>query len=338
MSPHGSEMEEHSSKVQVSYLSPPQDFRGMLLEDVNTAFSKKPYWLPCKYRYDEEGSRLCEELTKTPEYYLARAEIDILREKAKELMQLIDPVEVIELGSGYSTKTRIIIEAMKYTTKCRHYTPFEISEAALREAANTLTLEYDWLEVCGLLGDYDKDLPLIPRKVTGPRLIAFFGNTIGNYASQVERVKFFSNLKAIMVKGDAVLIAMDLVKDPSILCNAYKDSMGFNKAFNLRPLAVINNELESNFILNDFAVQIRWDAKQSAVVTALEAGKEMIITSSAIPLKLKLSKGDEIIVGISHKFNRAQVSKEIASVGLEVHQWYTDTSERVAMLLATCMD
>lgn len=329
-------MEEHNSRAQVSYLSPPQDFRGMLIQDVNTAFSKKPYWLPGKYRYDEEGSQLCEELTKTPEYYLARAETEILRENAKKILELIDPAEVMELGSGFSTKTRILIEAMKHTTKCRHYTPFDISESALREAANTLIHEYDWLEVCGLLGDYDKDLSKVPRK--GPRLITFFGNTIGNYPSQVERVNFFSNLRAIMMRGDAILIGMDLVKDPSILCNAYKDSMGLNKGFNLRPLAVINNELSSNFALKDFAMHICWDAKQSAVVTKLRAEQEMNILISAIPLTLTLSKGDDVIVGISHKFKRAQISKEIASVGLEVKEWYTDTFKRCAMLLATCMD
>ena len=284
----------------------------------------------------QEGSRLCEEITKTPEYYQTRAETEILRGKAKEIMELIDPVEVIELGSGFSTKTRILIEAMKHT-KCRHYTPFEISEAALREAANTLTHEYDWLEICGLLGDYDKDLPKVPRKGSGPRLIVSFGSSIANFPSQLERATFFSNLRSIMMKGDAILLGIDLVKDPSILCNAYNDSMGLNKGFNLRPLAVINNELGSNFVLEDFAMHIRWDAKKSAVVTILEAEREMNVGFSAIPLRLTLSKGDEIIVGISHKFKRAQLSKEIASVGLEVKEWYTDTFERCAMFLATCM-
>ena len=330
-------MEEVNSRVQVINLSPPQDFREMLIRDVNATFSKKPYIIPGKYRFDEEGSRLCEELMKAPAYYQAHAETEILREKAKEVMELIEPVEVLELGSGFSTKTKILIEAMKHT-KCCRYVPFEISEVALRKAANALTHEYDWLEICGLLGDYDKDLPKVPRKGSGPRLIGAFGFSIVNYPSQLERATFFSNLRSIMMKGDAILVGIDLVKDTSILCNAYNDSMGFNKQFNLRPLAVINNELGGNFVMEDFVVHIGWDAKRSAVVATLKPEKEMNIEFSDIPLKITLCKEDEIIVGMANKFKKAQISKEIASVGFELKEWYTDTSERCAMLLATCID
>ena len=322
-------MEEPGPKATIRRLSQPQDFKASLIQDVSNGLSQRPCWFPSKYRYDEEGSRLCELINKTPQYYSTRADTEILRERAKEIMELVDPDEVVELGSGFSTKTRILIEAMQHTTKCRSYTPFDISEDALREAADALTAEYKWLAVHGQLGDYDIDLPKIERR--GRRLIVFLGSTLGNFASPAERARFLSNVAAIMVKGDALLLGVDLVKDISVMLNAYKDSTGLHRGFSLRVLDVINQELDGNFPLNDMEC---WDPEKLAMVAKLQAKQEMKVSINAIPLEAQICEGDEIIVGLSHKFTHRMITEEIVAAGLQVTAWYTDKAERYGLLVA----
>ena len=159
-------------------LSPPQDFRIKVLRDMKAGMSGRPCWFPLKYCYDAEGSQICEQISETPEHYLTRAETEILRESAKEIMQLVCPDELLELGSGSSMKTRILIEAI-HSTGCHRYAPLDISEIALCQAADALTADYDWLEVMGQLGDFDTDLPKLQRN--GRRLVAILGSSIGNY-------------------------------------------------------------------------------------------------------------------------------------------------------------
>ena len=316
-------------------LSPPQDYRIPLLRDVKAGMSGRPRWFAPKYRYDAEGSRICEQISETPEYYLTRAETEILRERAKEIMELVGPDELVELGSGSSTKTRILIEAMhSYSTGCRRYAPLDISETALRQAANALTVDYDWLEVKGQLGDFDTDLPKLQRN--GRRLVAILGSSIGNYnlVSKTERAEFLAKVGGTLEKGDALLLGVDLVKDTPLILRAYNDSMGLNKQFNVRALDVINRELDANFPLEYFQYICRWEAEKAAVVSLLQAQCRMKISIRAIPLEAEFSKGDEILVGISCKFTRTQITQELADVGLKVSAWYTDNAEQYALLVA----
>ena len=148
------------------------------------------------YHYNEEG------------YYLLHAETEILRKHVKEIMQLVSPDELVELGSGSSTKMRILIEAM-HSTGCHRYSPLDISETALQEAVDALTADYDWLEVNGQLGDFDTDLPRLQRK--GKRL-AFLSSNISNHnlVSNTDRAEFLANLESVMEKGDALLLGVGL--------------------------------------------------------------------------------------------------------------------------------
>ena len=314
-------------------LSPPQDFRTALIRDVKRGLSSHPRWFPAKYRYDEEGSQLCEKITETPEYYLTRTEIEILTKHAKEIMQLVSPDELVELGSGSSTKTRILIEAM-HSTGCRRYSPLDISETALQEAVDALTADYDWLEVNGQLGDFDTDLPRLQRK--GKRLVAFLGSNLSshNLVSNTERAEFLANLGSIMEKGDALLLGVDLIKDIPIILSAYNDSMGLNRKFKLNALHVINVNLDADFVIADFEYVTRWDSEKSAVISSLQAQRDVTVTIKAISLEVNFRKGDEIVVGVSCRFSREQITKELADVGLKVTAWYTDSAERYGLLVA----
>ena len=220
------ELNNGPAQTTIHRLSPQKDFKAALVRDVKFGLSQSPPLIPPKYRYDAEGSRICEQIADTPEYYLSRTETEILREHAIEIMQLVAPDELVELGSGFSTKTRILIEAMR-STGCNRYAPLDISESALREAADALTADYAWLEVNGQIGDFDTDLPKLNRN--GKRLIAILGTSIGNYnlASKTERERFLSQIGAIMAEGDALLLGIDLVKNITDMLQAYNDSAGF---------------------------------------------------------------------------------------------------------------
>lgn len=320
----------------IQRLSPSQDFRTALLQDVNMGLSGIPRWFRLKYLFDEKGSRLFEQITETPEYYLTRAEVEILRKNAKEIMQLVNPDELVELGSGSSTKTRILIEAM-HTTGCNRYSPLDISETALHEAVDALTADYDWLEVNGQLGDFDTDLQRLQRK--GRRLVAFLGSNISNHnlVSNTERAEFLAKLGGIMEKGDALLIGLDLIKDIPILLSAYNDSMGIVRKFIFNSLDVINSKLDANFPKTNFEYVTRWDPEKSAVIFSLQAKCEMKVSIKALPLEIDLTKGDEILVGVSCRFSREQITKELADVGLKVTAWYTDSAEYYGLLVA-CPD
>ena len=321
------------AQTTICRLSPPQDFTAVLMRDVKVGLSHQPCWLPPKYRYDAEGSRICEQMAEAPEYYVNRAETEILMERSKEIMQFVDPDELVELGSGSSITTRCLIEAMP-STGCHRYAPLDISETALHQAADALTADYDWLEINGYLGDFDTDLPKLKRN--GRRLVAIFGNSIGNYnlISKTERAEFLAKLGGTLEKGDALLLGVDLVKATPLLLSAYSDSMGLNKQFNLRTLDVVNRELDANFPLEHFQYVCRWDAEKVAILSLLQAQREMKISIRAIPLEMNFVKGDEILVGISCKFTREHISQELAAVGLKVTAWYTDSAEQYGLLIA----
>ena len=320
-------------RIRIRRLSPAKDFTACLAQDIKEGLSSRnfPLWLPPKYRYDEEGSRLFEEITHTPEYYLTRVETELLKEHADEIMAQAKPDELVELGSGSSTKTRILIEAMR-RTGCKRYAPLDISESALREAAETLTVDYDWLQVEGMIGDYDLDLPKM--EIRGHhRLIAFLGNTIGNYRSK-ERNRFIRNIGATMRTGDSLLLGLDLLREVTDHLQTYNYSKRLNDGFNFRQFAVVNKELGANFSIADFECACHWDAENKAVASLLEAQCTVEVFVKAIPLALQLDKGDKLQVGISCKFTRDQISKELSAAGLKICLWYTDSSQRFGVVLA----
>ncbi len=202
--------DEGNAPVTVSYLTEPHDHREDLLQDVRHGLTAHHKYLPSKYFYDAVGSKLFEQITELPEYYLTRAEAEIIREHADELMAELQPDELLELGSGSSTKTQMLIEAMYRSGPGRRYVPIDISEDALREAAGELRGRYTWLEIEGLVGDYVADLAKIRRR--GRRLIIFLGSTVGNYEPTM-RYSLLRSVAAALAPGDSFLLGVDLVKD-----------------------------------------------------------------------------------------------------------------------------
>jgi L-histidine N-alpha-methyltransferase len=314
-------LEAAAPRIEVCRLTTAGEFRQRLEDDVRYGLTLPRRWIPSKYRYDAEGSVLFERVIEQPEYVPRRAETAILAENSDRIMKLASPDEFIELGSGYSKKTRLLVEAMR-ATGCTRYVPVDISESAIREAAAALTADYDWLQVQGQVGDYDHDLPRIKRN--GRRLLAIFGTTLCNYTSKPECMEFVKKMKSVMQKGDSVLIGIDLLKDISAIKSAYTDEAGANAKFKIRILEILNREVGSDFNVQDFKYGTRWDPEKSAIESLLFAKRDLSVSISSLGLDLQFSKGDEILVGISCKFTKEEFIRELTDLGLDVVACYTD--------------
>lgn len=324
--------EEGDAAVTVSYLTEPHDHREDLLQDVRHGLTAHHKYLPSKYFYDAVGSKLFEQITELPEYYLTRAEAEIIGEHADELMAELQPDEMLELGSGSSTKTQMLIEAMYRSGPGRRYVPIDISEDALREAAGELCESYTWLEIEGLVGDYVADLAKIRRR--GRRLIVFLGSTVGNYEPTM-RYSLLRSVAAALAPGDSFLLGVDLVKDEPTMVAAYDDSTGVSAEFNLNILRVVNRELDGDIPLEAFEHVTHFDTELSCMAQSLRATRPVVANLRALDLAVTFNEGEEIHTEVSCKFTREQVEQDFDAVGMRVDQWLTDSKGRFALVLGS---
>jgi len=201
-----------------------------LAEDVREGLQATPKALPPKYFYDARGSELFEQITQQPEYYPTRAEQSILDEVGAEIVDRVQPEELVELGPGSARKTHALLDPMCGDGNARRYVPVDVSESAVLESASRLVEEYDALSVHGIVGDFEHDLGRIPRNGER-RLIAFLGGTIGNLDA-AERQTMLRKVRGQLGREDRLLVGTDLVKDRNRLEAAYNDSAGVTAEFN----------------------------------------------------------------------------------------------------------
>jgi L-histidine N-alpha-methyltransferase len=322
---------EGGAPVTIRRLSDPGDRHQQLVDDVIAGLTSSPKTLPSKYFYDARGSQLFEDITNLPEYYLTAAETEILRASALELVKDARPEEIIELGSGSSTKTRLLIEAMHAVGSGQRYVPIDVSEAALGDALAAMCDDYDWLEIDGLVGDFVHDLHLIRRR--GSRLAIFLGSTIGNLTPE-ERAPFFVEVETMLDHGDALLIGVDLVKDEPAMVAAYDDSAGVSAAFNKNILRVLNTELDGDLPVDDFAHVTRYNARTECMEQSLCATRDISSRLNAIDLDIHFDEGEEIHTEVSCKFTKEGLAAEFDAAGLRISEWLTDDAGRFALVLA----
>ena len=325
------ERERIRTRMTVRRLSAPHDYRVELKKDVKNGMTAQPKWFPTKYLYDKEGAALFDQFAKQPHYYLYRAETEILVERAQDIMQLVSPDELVELGSGASTKTRLFMDAMR-RVGCRRYVPLDISEPIIRRAAANLTADYDWLQVDGQVGDFESDLPKLTRN--GRRLMVFLGNTVGNFRTCTERLTFLKKLSAALTEGDALLLGIDLMKDVGDIVAGYFDPDGIGQKFIWRALDIMECELNADFHREHFASGVFWNPHLSALEIRLFAQQDTVLSVRDIQLDVAFSAGEELILGFSTKFSREGITQELGDAGLSVTGWYTDSAERYAVLVA----
>jgi L-histidine N-alpha-methyltransferase len=301
-----------------------------LRRDALVGLSAHPRSLPPKYFYDERGSELFERITHLPEYYLTRAEWRILERIAEPLFRRLHPHELVEIGSGASRKTRLLLEAMHRNGGDR-YVAFDVSEDALRGAAEALRASYPWLFVHGVVGDFDHDLPRVPR---GPRrLVAFLGSTMGNL-DRPARARFLEHVRGLLQADDRFLLGVDLVKDPAVIEAAYNDSQGVTAEFNRNVLHVLNRELDADFPVDDFEHVSVWSPEGERIETGLRAGRACTVRVAALDLELDFAAGELLATEISCKFTRASIEGSLAAAGLHLEEWHTDSRGAFALAVA----
>jgi L-histidine Nalpha-methyltransferase len=313
----------------------PADFLAdSLRADARAGLTATPKSLPPKWFYDAAGSELFEKITALPEYYPTRAEREILQAEAGQIAAASRAATLVELGSGSSEKTRLLIDALRAAGTLRRYVPVDVSEQALLAAASALFSDYPGLEVDGVVSDFDDYLdPGASGDEDGPRLVAFLGSTIGNLLPG-ERASFLARIRSGLASGDALLLGTDLVKDPAVLVAAYNDEAGVTAAFNKNVLAVLNHELGADFDLDNFEHVARWDPDQEWIEMRLRTAGRQTVRLPAIDLTVSFDDGEEMRTEISAKFRREGVAAELTAAGFRQEHWWTDRQGRFGLSLA----
>jgi L-histidine N-alpha-methyltransferase len=321
----------------------PADYRAASLRaDALAGLTATPKSLPPKWFYDAQGSALFEKITELPEYYPTRAERAILRAVAPEVAALTGATTLVELGSGSSDKTRLLLSALRDAGTLRGYVPVDVSESALAAAGDALAAEYPGLAVHAVVADFEKYLG-VPSDAGdeatgnggdgGPRLVAFLGSTIGNMVPD-ERAVFLRRVRAQLRPGDAFLLGTDLVKDPAVLVAAYDDSAGVTAAFNKNVLAVLNAELGADFDLDAFDHVARWDPEREWIEMRLRAASAQTVLVAGLGLTVEFAAGEQMRTEVSAKFREAGVRAELAAAGLSMRSWWTDEGGQFGLSLA----
>ena len=303
-------------------------------EELREALAETPRRIPSKYFYDDRGSELFEAICELPEYYPTRTERGILERRAGEIARRSGASELVELGSGAATKTRILLDAMDEAGTLEVYVPFDVSEAMVRRVARELAEDYPRLRVHGVVADFLSHLGEVPRLHEGGRRLALFlGGTIGNLTPEQSK-EFLRQVSASLDRGDFLLLGTDLVKDPAVIEAAYDDSAGVTAAFNLNALSVVNRLTGGDFDPAGFRHRAFYDTERHRIEMRLVSTREQTVTLPELDLALDFAPGDEILTEISTKFDRPRVEAMLAEAGFELIDWLTDPDELFALSLA----
>jgi L-histidine N-alpha-methyltransferase len=309
----------------------PDDVRAALERDVRAGLTAESKWLPPVWFYDEEGSRLFDEITRLPEYYPTRAEREILQGHAAAIARQARPDTLVELGSGTSEKTRILLDALVAEGSLQRFVPFDVSEQILVEAAAAIAQERPTLTVHAIAGDFHRHLGRIPQG--GRRLVAFLGGTIGNLMPD-ERARFLGQLSSTFGPDDRLLLGTDLVKSRDRLVAAYDDSQGVTAAFNRNVLKVLNNELGGDFDPQRFRHRAVWNEVDEWIEMRLQSTVDQSVYLKALDLDLHFGAGEELRTEISAKFTRERLAGDLGRGGFVSEMAWTDAAGDFLLTLA----
>jgi L-histidine N-alpha-methyltransferase len=302
-----------------------------LEEDARRGLTATPKDIPPKWFYDERGSELFDEITRLPEYYPTRAERSILDARAPDIARATDADTLVELGSGTSEKTRILLDALREAGTLQRFMPFDVSKQTLHDAAAAIEGDYPGLDVHPVVGDFDNDLDLIPRR--GRRVVAFLGGTIGNLLPS-DRSRFLADIAHGLQPGDHFLLGTDLVKDTRRLEAAYNDSRGITAEFNKNVLHVMNRELGADFDVEQFDHVAVFVPSEEWIEMRLRSRIDQRVHVEVLALDVGFAAGEEMRTEVSAKFRRAGVERELSAAGLELVRWWTDAAGDFALSLS----
>ncbi|HEX4491698.1 MAG TPA: L-histidine N(alpha)-methyltransferase [Acidimicrobiia bacterium] len=309
----------------------PIDATDALRADARRGLTSVPKELPPKWFYDHRGSLLFDQITRLPEYYPTRTERSILAAHAGDIARVAHADTLVELGSGTSEKTRLLLDALRDSGTLTRFVPFDVSETMLRDAAASVVAEYPGVDVHAVAGDFERHLDRIPRG--GRRLVVFLGGTIGNLLPDA-RARFLAEIASGLGDGDAFLLGTDLVKDPMRLVRAYDDHAGVTAEFNRNVLHVLNRELGADFDVSRFAHLARYDTEHEWIEMNLRSRVGQVVTIPALDLVVPFAAGETMRTEVSAKFRRERVERELAAAGLRLTEWWTDPAGDFALSLS----
>lgn len=309
-----------ATTLTIEVLVTDADRRKAMEEDVRNGLSATPRSIPPVWFYDELGSRLFDQITRLPEYYLTRAERSILAERSAAIAETSEADTLVEIGSGTSEKTRLLLDAMAAAGRLRHIVLLDISEEVLREAAQELSDRYQ-VDVHATVGDLRCDLTRLPRP--GRQLWAFLGSTIGNF-EPTARHRLLDHFRRAMGPEDRLLLGTDLQKDVGRLVAAYDDAEGVTARFNLNVLQVLNRSLGADFDLSRFQHKAVWNPDGRWIEMRLRSTSRQQVDVASLDMLIDFASGEEMLTEISSKFDRGDLAGELERAGLSTLAAWTD--------------
>ena len=328
----------HEKRLQIERLvnlSAPSDAETIAGSDVIQGLTQTPKTLPPKYFYNDRGSQLFEQICELPEYYPTRTEAVILRQYAGEIAQLTGSCELVELGSGSSTKTRLLLDAYEALGYPLRYLPIDVSAGILESSAQQLLADYPSLKVHGLVSTYELALQQLKPSQLPSRMIFFLGSTLGNLNPQ-ECDIFFSQIKAALNIGEYFLLGIDLQKSKQLLEAAYNDSQGVTAEFNINVLEHLNQRFEGNFDTQSFEHWAFYNDQLHQIEMHLRSLKAHTVRLEALDLTVKFDTDETIMTEISRKFDLGVMQQELQEKGLKPLQVWTDPKQWFGLILCQC--
>ena len=313
----------HSTKIEKSFS-----------EEISFTLNRTSKFINPKFFYDKKGSDLFEKICSLEEYYPTRTEISILKLLYNDLPEFLDDsFRLVELGSGSSVKTRLLLDVFDKKYEKIEYFPIDISEI-LTESSEMLLKDYASLSITGIIDTYEGGMEFIKNYDNKMNLIIFLGSSFGNF-SPIDGAKFLENVYSTMKKGDLFLIGLDLVKSTSVLEKAYDDSKGITAEFNLNVLSRINDELDADFDLNNFKHHATYNEKEQRIEMYLKslANQSVIISKSNLCLELK--KDELICTEYSHKFKKDQIEEMLTKPGFKIQKTWVDANNLFSLTLVS---
>lgn len=321
-----------ATRLKIDYLL---DFKAVEkddIQDVINGLNQKQKSLPAHYFYDSKGSQLFEKICQLEEYYPTRTEASILQQYATEIVHQTQAVELVELGSGSSTKTRYLFDAYQKSNIPLYYIPVDVSDSILKVSANKLLADYPQLKIEGKVATYSQALKQLKNSFLGKRIIIFLGSSIGNFNS-LKCDRFINQVTSALNPGDYFLLGIDLQKPVEILEAAYNDSQGVTAAFNLNMLQHLNHRFAGNFNVDLFKHQAIYNQTEHQIEMYLISQQEQTVTLANLNLTIELKKSEKILTEISRKFNLEKMAKYLSDRNLNLITTYTDAQQWFGLLL-----
>ena len=300
---------------------------------VAAGFARRPRSIPCRFLYDERGSKLFEEICDLPEYYLTRAEREILLGRADRIAARFDrPIVLAELGSGSAAKTRLVIEACLARHGGLRYVPVDISRSMLEASSIELLERYESLEIRAIASELRTGLHHVGRETSRPKLILWLGSSVGNL-SRDEAAAFLGRVRRAMTAEDALLIGIDRRKSRAVLERAYDDAAGVTARFTLNLLERMNRELGARFDPNAFRHRAVYHEDEGRVEIAILSLRRQRVAIEALELELDLARGEGIHAEDSFKYSLAEIDALASAAGMQVEERWQDRGRRFSLNL-----